>query len=339
MHILKKQSGFVLASTIILLTIITIAASVFALWAERRIEASYISKTETRLALDRFSTLNALLYILSTGQMEPRGVRFLHNGKIENNKSFLLKLDNRPYRGYGDIIFTIQDESGLLGINFFDAGKWNTLLTQFTIPPEQRGSLLAKLQDYTDPNDSFHLNGAERLHYQEAGRVGPPNRQLLTSRELINILDWDKYPDFWKNDKLPRLTTACFTGPINIHFAGKEILQTLPGITLQDAEFIIHLREKQDILNLPQLEKILGKKLPALNTTVLFMPSSHQRITLYDTASKKAEEFHLELMPLNPLGIPWRMGSKFLFSLHQQDDTVTAYEDIPFFEKTMATHQ
>ncbi len=339
MYSLRNQSGFILAATIILLAVITIAASIFALWVERKIGDAAASQMETQLARDRFSTFNTLLYILSTGQMENRGVRFpAADDTAAIGKKFLLRLNNRPYKGYGDIIFTIQDEAGLLGINTPDPVKWDTFLGQFNIPRERRSALLAKLLDYIDPNDSFHLNGAERPHYKRRGRTGPPNRQLYTSWELKNVLDWDQ-PELWKDNRLPRLTTTHFSGPISLQSASREILQTLPELTRQEVATIISLRQNYRIATLRQLEKILDRKLPALDMAILFTPSLQQRITFYSDKNNRAEEFHIKLTPFGPHGVPWRIDSNFSFSLQQQDDMLTAHEDIPFFQETMGTHQ
>ncbi len=344
--IFRNENGFVLAATIIILAAITIGTSLFALEAERKREEAALRKATSRRAIDRFSTFNAVVYLLSTGKMESGGLLFKDDlsrpasQQTTGNRRFspfLLPLDNKAFKGYGDTVFAIQDESGLLSVNSFTDRQWFSLLAGTGIPWNERAPLLAKLRDYTDSDDNFHLNGGERQHYRQEGRIGPANRQLFTTRELKHVLGWDQYPQLWHNDRIARLTTAAFSGAININSAPPEILATLQGLDRHAVQRITALRRSHPIGSLYELERIVGRPLPGLDINVIYTPTRYQRITLWESDGLNSEEIHFQLKPFAGTGIPWQMSSHFTLPFNSSAEEGQHPDEIPFFTETLDT--
>ena len=350
----RAEQGFVLVAVIVFLTIFLVGASIFALWVERRIADAISTQEQSQLSMDNISTRNALLYLLSTGDMESQGMPIKVNTggrstsletsfglglQSERNRidpAALLKLDDRRYTGYGNCVFSIQDEAGLLLLNFISPQRLSQLLALLEVPFEERSALIDKLLDYQDSNDLVRLNGAERKAYEKAGERPPPNRQLLTTWEIAAVLDWKtKVPV----NQLARLTTVDHTGAIAINSAPAFIIRTLPGIDANDAEKIILSRNNAPISSLKHLQLILGKNIGLLDMAVMFTPSLTQRITFWDPNRKQAEEFHITLTPFSEHNSPWIIDGPVIFStviLPADQNSANQAQEILFFKSSVS---
>ncbi len=346
----STDRGFILVAVIVLLTVFTIGAAIFALWVERRMADAIHMQEQRQLALDTLSTRNALLYLLATETMSPLGMPMavspgtaalseldLIPGNNSTASETLLRLDDRPYKGYGDCIFSIQDEAGLLLLNFFSRRSLSLLLGQLGVSSPERAPLLDKLLDYQDANDLIRLNGAEHSQYQEAGKPPPPNRQLLTTWEIAAVLDWrNKVPV----RRLARLTTLHHVGAHTINNAAPQVIQTLPGLDGGDAEKILRFREKTPITNLGQLQAIVGKSMPHLDMELMFMPSLSHRITFWNPAHNRAEEWHITLTPFGEHQQPWIIDGPFTFSTLDfpagETGEKNETQELPFFKNKVS---
>lgn len=319
----KSEQGFILVAVIVLLTICTIGAATFALWVERRMADALSAQEQRQLALDILSTRNTLLYLLATETMTPLGLFMpaspdtvgLALPELPENRPLvseaLLRLDDRPYRGYGDCIFSVQDEAGLLLLHFFSRRALSLLLEHMGVPFPDRGPLLNKLLDYQDPNDLTRLNGAEEKHYREAGKHPPPNRQLLSTWEIAAVLDWESKVPI---RRLARLGTLQHAGAQAVNSAVPQVLRTLPGLSGEDAEKIVRFREKTPITSLDQLRLIVDKSVAHLDMEIMFTPSLTHRITFWNPVRKQAEELHITLTPFGAHQQPWIIDGPFIFS-------------------------
>ncbi len=342
-HSPALQQGFILVAVLVLLTVLTVGAALFALWVERRLTVAFDNQKQRQLALDVLSSRNALLYLFSTHPMHPQGLLFKETGarsasalSSDPADVALIRLDDRPYQGYGDCVFSIQDEAGLSTVNFFVRYRLSTLLGILKVPYADRGPLMAKLLDYQDGNDLLHLHGAERKQYVDAGLPSPPNRQLFNPWETAAVYDW---PAHLSIPQLARMTTVSNAGAINVNTATAETIQALPGLTLADANNILRFREQYPITGIRQLELILGKRMDHLDMEIMFIPSLAQRLTFWDAARHRAKELHILLTPFSEHGSPWIIDTPVTFSTASftgkqfGPGTDNHAEKLPFFQK------
>ncbi len=349
-HKKNAEQGFILVAVIVLLAVITTGASLFALWVERRMAEALYAHDQRQLALDTLSTRSALLYFLSTGEMKTLGVTLemtpepaatsglgLATKRTITDSSTLLRLDDRYYKGYGQCIFSVQDEAGLILLNFFSRTRLSLLLGQLGVPTLERAGLMSTLLDYQDTNDLVRLNGAERKQYEAAGKPPPANRQLLTPWEIAAVLGW---PEKVPIQQLARLTTVHHAGAYSINSAVAQTIQTLPGLNSGDAERILQFREMHPITSLAHLQLVVGKNLQHLDMEVMFTPSLAQRITFWNPTQNRAEEFHVTFTPFGEHNTPWIIDGPVLFSTigatGNQAGKKNTVQELAFFQNTIS---
>ena len=100
--------------------------------------------------------------------------------------------DGRPYRfGYGDaeIELEITDDSGKIDINAASGDLLTNLFMGRGVPMDQAAALSDAIQDWRDPDDLKHPNGAEAADYKAAGlSYTPKNAPFDTVSELQQVL-------------------------------------------------------------------------------------------------------------------------------------------------------
>ena len=107
--------------------------------------------------------------------------------------------DGRPYRfGYGDaeIEIAITDDSGKIDINSASGDLLTNLFMGRGVPMEQAQALSDAIQDWRDPDDLKHPNGAESADYKAAGlSYTPKNGPFDTVSELQQVfgMTYDLY--------------------------------------------------------------------------------------------------------------------------------------------------
>src|ERR1019366_6193309 len=194
----NAQRGFVLVATLWILAVITIAASYFAERVSRSIELAR-QKQETTDQLVEFANTRAdILYRLGTIPITINGL----------GSQPAIALDDRPYLGSGDDIVRLQDNRGLLNVNFLEQSMMARLLGQLGVPIEKRDAMIDTLLDYTDSDDLRRLNGAEKSEYAALGLPPPPNDWLASPYQLRNIIGWRDQPQLWENERLLQFVTT-----------------------------------------------------------------------------------------------------------------------------------
>jgi hypothetical protein len=156
------QKAFVLVTTLWMLAILTIAASFFALWTQHALSLAQTMQDDLQGEIDMHSTQATIIYLLTTQRTTIGGLVLPIEDEKEAaeleeklNDSILavggeMAIDDRPYFGYGKALFALQDEAGLLSINFADNSILNRLLGLLGVEEELRPPLIAKYHDYID---------------------------------------------------------------------------------------------------------------------------------------------------------------------------------------------
>lgn len=312
----RAQHGFVLVATLWILAIITIAASYFAERVSRSIALAQ-QKQETVQQLVEFANTRAdILYRLGTTSFSFYGL----------GEPPAISLDDRPYRGSGEDIIRLQDNRGLLNVNFVEQNMLSRLLGQLGVPAEKRDAMLDTLLDYTDNDDLRRLNGAEAAEYAALGLPAPPNELLSTPFQLKNIIGWRGQPGLWENQRLLRLVTTSRVNGFNPNTAPLEILASLPGSTREGTETLIRLRNEKPLYSLGQLAGFTSGELDS--DFFLFFPGDSIRITQQSRKLPWAMQFSLSLTPGRE-DAPWRIDYQVKTPVTYRIDNVDKIQKLP----------
>jgi len=301
------QQGFVLAATLWVLAFITIALGYFSLWTQQAVETAQQRLTDIEVAVDMESTFAGVLYMLNTYPMGPTGLDLLRSDDSadEPPENRYLPLDDTPMQGYGSVVFSLQDESGLIPINAHHHNHLRNLLGLFGVPGGERDVLLARLADYIDNDELVHLNGAESADYLRQNLAPPANHELRTGWESRDVMGWTTVADDPQNQLLPRYLNVVWNGVPNFNTAPAKVLTTWPGIDQKDAEMIVETRKKMPLKSVSDLSLILGHRLLIDPMAASFFPTRYIRLTLRAPSTGQAREIHLELRPNADWDKPW----------------------------------
>jgi hypothetical protein len=198
--------------------------------------------------------------MLETRPFSARGVELLPDAQIGSagppglllgapSAENYIRLNDQPYR-LGETVLRFQDMRGLINLNLGWSDDLFALLGIFGVAAEDRGPLIAKLQDYIDADSLVRLNGAEAPQYEEAGMEPPANAPLRTPWEVRRILDWDKIDGLAKEDSLWSLVTSTApVGAFNVNTAPRMLLSLMPGMTPETVEKVVEWRREQPIVS------------------------------------------------------------------------------------------
>lgn len=216
-----------------------------------------------------------------------------------------IRLDDRSYKGTGDDIVRLQDNRGLLNLNYLDENAMMRLIGQFGVPPENWGALLDSLRDYVDTDNLRRLNGAESPEYEALGMPPPVNDWLTTPHQIKNVIGWRDQVVLWKTPRFIQLVTSSRVSWVNINAAPREVLASLPGNNIQMAEAIINQREITPFVSSAQLAVFVANPLLHSDTIVPF-PSQSIRVTQRSRKLPWMLQYSVTLTPQSNLG-PWQI--------------------------------
>jgi general secretion pathway protein K len=139
----------------------------------------------------------------------------------------------------------IVGEGGRLNLNWVVAGEnadrieiLRKYLERKGIDLNERDHMIDCLLDWVDPDNLVRLNGAE-----EEGDYKPTNTLLARVDDLKRIRGWEEFtrrPD-WDSD-----FTVNSTGPIDLIWASRDLLLSLPGMNDGTVDQFLSLRRGPD---------------------------------------------------------------------------------------------
>ncbi len=310
----SAQRGFVLAATLWILAVITIAASYFAERVSRSIALAQQKQETTEQLVDFANTRADILYRMGTIPITFGGL----------GSQPAIALDDRPYRGSGEDIVRLQDNRGLLNLNFLERNMMSRLVGQLGVPIEKRDALIDTLLDYVDTDDLRRLNGAEKFEYAALGLPPPPNDWLASPYQLRNIIGWRDQLGLLEN-LLRFVTTSRVTG-FNPNTAPLEVLASLPGGSRETAVSLIKMRNEKSLYTVEQLADFAaGTPDPDY---FLFYPGNSIRVTQQSKKFPWAVQYSLTLTPQSE-SAPWRVDYEVKTAVTYPSENVDKIQKLP----------
>lgn len=314
---MNNHRGFVLATVLVALAVIAVGATFLALWVKNLRDNAFLIKEQTLGELDQQATKATLLYLLATRGMTYGGLRADNFSGISNAPEDMgafdlspvgneIKLDDTPYEGIGNALFSIQDEGGLMNINYFSSRDMRRFLSALGVERVKSVSMSDQLLDYIDADSSTRIHGAESGLYRQLGQFGPANRLLASPMEVNHIPEWQGVKEIWHQRKWQRYTTILARGVPNVNTAPAEVLQTIDGIGIKESERIMQARNLQVITLADQVEQIIGAPISIPLDNVTRFTSKYLRVSIWLKNRGVINQIHLELTPKSPTNHkPW----------------------------------
>lgn len=107
----------------------------------------------------------------------------------------------------GSVFVELQDVSGLVSLRLYRDEDLLNVLEYLNIGKEEARSLLAKLRDYVDPDQTRQFRGAEDFDYKAKGLPLPTNQHLRAFQEIYSVMDWGVHLKESEFEKFMDLTT------------------------------------------------------------------------------------------------------------------------------------
>lgn len=315
-----RQNGFVLVIVLTLLVVLSLLATATATTAARAIAMAQADADRFQSELDRTSSRETVMFMVATQRQTIAGLTTNSASILTSAVQTLdadadgfsalplgheIRLDGTPYHGIGNTLFALQDDAGLLSINWSSPILTQAFFQSLGVPASQWNALEAKRLDYQDPDDLHRLNGAEREHYEKAGMPPPANRTLSTPLELRRVMGWNKVLEARDDAQLLSTLTLARSTRLNINTAPLEVLETLPGMTPNHAQRMIEVRHAVPFASASQVQQTFGIAVGEEWLTLFAIPSGN--LILWDRHSGARHLLHWTMTPMARAGPPWRI--------------------------------
>ena len=334
----RHAEGFVLVATLWVLAALAILAAyidgVVATDVERAVEVRDWLDSE----LDRRSTEATLVYLLSTGRMNHRGLiledeqRFSNalpeDEQLPDHGDGELGLAGEVYAGPGGTRFSVQDEVGLASVNAPASPVFSALLARAGVAERDVERIVARVEDYIDSDDTLTLNGAERHDYGQQGESPPLNWIMSSPQELEKVLGVGELltPDQWRR-LWPVLTMRPVFG-YNFNTMRPEILAAVLDLDEKGIRGVLAEREKRSVSRLTTVALLSGRHLDIDEMEIRTLPSRFLRISIWHEGDGTRILAGIQLTPLGEK-VPWRKDYRYLEPIRAGHDSGTPRETPP----------
>jgi hypothetical protein len=287
----RGEGGFALVLTLVVILVLSLLTEIMSRWVSAALDNAFANREEVDAKRKLGEAIAISVYILGTRPLSFRGIEFLTIARLRptarpetvggfDPAADYIRLDSHPYSLDGAEL-RFQDARGLIALNRGSADDLSALLGLLGVAADDRGPLIAKLQDYVDADSLVRLNGAEARQYADAGREPPANAPLRTPWEVRRVLDWDKIKGIAQEDTpWGSLTTTAPIDGFNVNTAPRALLSLMPGINEAGVDNVIRWRRDQPIMTGYQFGSLAGLPIPQGPSRFLGFPANMILITL-----------------------------------------------------------
>lgn len=324
---LQRQAGFVLIAVLAVLVILSILGASIGAITQRLREQQLERQRHLRDEIAMTSTRASVLYLLGSQRMTFAGLTVDKRVVLtedeqaavssgEDAASFTpvgneIAMDGSINRGLGGTRFSLQDDRGMLAINWAPPASIESFLGTDRKRVKPIATMLNLLLDYQDPDDLYRLNSAERQAYQRENKPPPSNRTLVTPLELRRVLGWDKALATLSDAELNDSITVIRSAQINVNTAPARVLRSLPGIDAAMANRVVALRSIHPFVNELEFSQLVGI-LPVDDELLSLYPMGSGTLKLWSADGGPVQVLHWTLTPRADGGRPWREDYEFI---------------------------
>lgn len=322
------QRGFVLVAVLAMLVVLALLAGAVAQVTQRLRDDQFERQRLVQDEIAMAGTRATLLYLLTSQRMTfggltiddqivltddqqreaDAGVRQVGIMAVGNE----ISLDGRAHRGLSGVNFALQDDRGLLGVNWVAPVILERWLGEVGGEPPERpiATLSNLLLDYQDADDLYRINSVEAAGYEEAGLPAPSNQTLATPLELRRVVGWREALEGVPDTTLVDNLTVARSPTINVNTAPVEVLASLPGLDRATAERVVAARQLRPFSLRAAFRDFAGA-LAAGEDSVSLYPSTSGILKLWSPRGGAVQVLHWTLTPLDDGGRPWREDYEF----------------------------
>ena len=322
-----RADGFVLIAVLAVLIILSVLGASVGVITQRLRDQQLERQRQLRAEIAMTSTRATVLYLLTSQRMTFGGLtvddrvvltedqqreRQLGEGVVSTlpvgNE---VAMDGSVHRGFGNTRFALQDDRGLLAVNWAPPALLEAFVGADRKKVKPISTLMSLLLDYQDPDDLYRLNSAERQAYELAGRAPPSNRSLVTPLELRRIIGWDAALADLTDVDLVNSIAVIRSSHININTAPARVLRTLPGVDKAMAERLIAVRSVRPFTSEAEYFQLVGA-LTVDEELLSLYPMPSGTLKLWSPEGGPVEVLHWTLTPRADGGRPWREDYEFI---------------------------
>ncbi len=319
-----RQQGFVLVAALWVLAALVVLAAYIDSVATAEVQRATLAKEALQRRLDRRSLENTLLYLLATSRMNHHAV------VLEETQRFadaLVESELLDVEGDGEILlagetyaaangwrFALQDEGGLVSVNFPRSRLFASTLAHIGLPQPAVVALVARAADYIDIDHRLSLNGAEAFDYRQDDLPDPPNWFMASPLELKRVLGVESLVSDaqWRSLR-PLLTARPPTG-YNINTMHPQVLSGLLDADESALSNLLEARAERPIVGINQIAMLTGRQLDVSAADLRSLPSNFLRISTWHESQQESggarQVLGVELAPYG-LEAPWQKNYRY----------------------------
>ena len=329
----RRQSGFALLTALWLVAFLALAASALAVWVGRSTEEARLLRQrvgeEAHLADAKASLLFAFLVQPLSGRglevstslatlRQANQIAISQPFNTESRSEDFIALDDRPYHFGNSVEIRIQDSRGLINLNLATRDELMRLLARLGVEQEKLDPLVAKLQDFVDPDDLVRLNGAERDDYLREGLPPPSNALLRTVWEARRVMGWRSAPSLWDKGGLSDVATASSIVGYNLNTAPALVLEVVAGMTAESAAKAVEFRRQTPLITPDSLVGFGAPLVLADQLRFIPFPGDTMRVTFTFRPGGRRVQMVFAYSPLS-LEAPWRIDYQMELASFPED--------------------
>jgi DNA uptake protein ComE-like DNA-binding protein len=294
----SRQSGFVLALTVVVLAAVAVAATFLAERVSAALETARADRSAVELQVADFSLRSQLLYRMA---VEPRV-----GGTLGG-----VRIDGTAYKAEAGFV-RLQDARGLFNPNAASPASLARFFDALGVPADAGAALADVLLDFRDGDDLVRLNGAESAEYRRLGLPPPRNGPFASPSELRRLPAWRDLaaPLAVRIDELVALHSSNLVNP---ETAAAEVLGVLPGIDPPTAQQLVQQRRTGAPIAATVQARIFAAGGGGLYSLTATVPSETLVVTHWADRPGWALRYAVTQTPNSAYG-PWRIEYSYRVS-------------------------
>ncbi len=310
-----------------MVVVLALAASLD-VYVSARVAQATLIRERLQDSLDAYSTRATVLFLLGTQRLTRAGLTTTEEPLAEAGETIgelridpvggEIALDGRVYAGMGRVLFSLQDESGMVALNTETPARLEGLLARFDETEGVVAALLDTLADYRDANSLKRLNGAERAEYAAAGLAPPADHNLRSAPEILQVLGWREWLGAHPELPLHAWLSAGRADLFNPNVVPASLVGWLPGLDPSSAGRLLDERDREPFRSVPDFKARVDVELPLSDDQYRFFPSDTLRLILWAEGSVHAQMLAIQSTPLDPQA-PWQIDSIYSLNRPSQD--------------------